>query len=181
TTTLATFTDPAGPEATTEYTVVVNWGDGSSADTITPTFSGGTFTVSGSHTYAEEGTFTVSVQILHGTAPNVTVTSTALLAHQQLTSLTGPTLPASGTEGTALNGGAIGSIATFVDPAGVGAASDYTASINWGDGTTSAGTIVLPASGNTITVSAGDHIYTEEGFYTVTVTVQHGSLPALSA
>jgi hypothetical protein len=145
--------------------------------------SGNTLTVSApDHAYAEEGTYFVTVSVQHDNEPALTTALAAVrISDQQLTALTGPTLPTTGTEGTAFNGGAISSIATFTDAAGVEAAGDYTASISWGDGTTSAGTIVLPASGNTITVSAPDHTYAEEGSYSVTVTVQHDGLAALSA
>jgi hypothetical protein len=70
-------------------------------------------------------------------------------------------------------------VATFKDPGGAEPnASDpgpignhYTTLINWGDGTTSLGTIT-PTGGNNFAVTAS-HIYTEEGTYTITVTIAH--------
>jgi hypothetical protein len=174
---LATFTDPAGPEATTEYTAVVNWGDGSSAETITPTFSGGTFAVSGSHTYAEEGTYTVSVHIQHGTAANMTVTTSAVVADQQIQGLvvTPPSNVTGAKEGLAT--GSVTNLATFNDPASYGvetATGDFTATIDWGDGSTSLGTVVATSNGN-YQVNAPSHTYVQEGTYTISFTVKHDS------
>src|SRR6266481_1076312 len=69
-------------------------------------------------------------------------------------------------------------VATFTDPAGAEPnASDpgalqnhYSATINWGDGSTSTGTIT--ASGNTFTVT-GSHIYTFASTFTTSVTISH--------
>src|SRR5207237_9521034 len=69
-------------------------------------------------------------------------------------------------------------VATFTDPGGAEAASDYSASINWGDGTTSPGAISVSADVFTV---AGQHTYAEEGTKTVTVTVNHDSDPAATA
>src|SRR5260370_30670094 len=70
-------------------------------------------------------------------------------AEQQLTTLATATLPTGKLEGAGI--GAISGIATFTDPAGVGvetAAGDFMATINWGDTTTSTGTVVSLGSGN---------------------------------
>ena len=49
-------------------------------------------------------------------------------------------------------------VATFTDPGGAEAHADYSASINWGDGTTSAGTISGPDASGVFTVT-GSHTY----------------------
>jgi uncharacterized repeat protein (TIGR01451 family) len=59
-------------------------------------------------------------------------------------------------------------VATFTHANGVHPASHYTATINWGDGTTSAGSITL--SGTTYKVK-GSHTYSTNGSHTVTTTV----------
>ncbi len=53
----------------------------------------------------------------------------------------------------------------FTDP---GILDTHTAQWDWGDGSTSAGTVVETGGSGTVT---GDHTYTEPGVYTVTVTV----------
>ena len=65
TTAVATFNDPSGSAA--DYTATIDWGDGSPTSTGTVTGSSGHFSVSGTHTYAEETSapspFTVSALI----------------------------------------------------------------------------------------------------------------------
>ena len=59
-------------------------------------------------------------------------------------------------------------VATFTHANGVEPASDFVATINWGDDSTSTGTITL--SGTTYTVK-GSHTYSGGGSHTVTTTV----------
>src|SRR5205814_1669280 len=68
--TVATFTDPGGAEALSDYSANINWGDGTTSPGTISAPSGGVFTVSGSHTYAgdtingeSEGTATITVTI----------------------------------------------------------------------------------------------------------------------
>src|SRR5207249_3549397 len=99
---------------------------------------------------------------------------------QQLTNLASSNLPPTGLEGAAVP--AITGIATFTDPAGVGVetpAGDFTATINWGDTTTDAGTVVSLGGGN-YRVDAPSHTYVEEGTYTVNVTLKHDALAAVT-
>jgi autotransporter-associated beta strand protein len=78
---VATFTDPGGAEAVGEYSAMIDWGDGqSSAGAITGPAAGGVFTVSGSHLYAEEGSFTITTTINHETATPAIATSQASVA-----------------------------------------------------------------------------------------------------
>src|SRR6185312_7911592 len=59
-------------------------------------------------------------------------------------------------------------VATFTHANGVEPAGNFSATINWGDGRTSAGTITL--SGTTYTVT-GSHSYRQRGNHTITTTV----------
>src|SRR5262249_48748625 len=58
-------------------------------------------------------------------------------------------------------------VATFTDDDPDGQASDYTATIDWGDGGTSSGDI----SGSGSFIVTGSHTYAEEGTYALTVTI----------
>lgn len=61
---VATFTDPGGAEALSNYSASINWGDGSAATTGSISLSSNTFSVTGSHTFAP-GSFFVTVTIQH--------------------------------------------------------------------------------------------------------------------
>jgi len=72
------------------------------------------------------------------------------------------------TEGAAFTG----AVASFADDAPEDVAQgDYTATINWDDGTTSLGTVSPPGYGSDTFVVAGSHTYAAPGAYDVGVTV----------
>ncbi len=173
--TVATFKDPGGAEALTDYSASISWGDGGAASAGTITYNAGTsvFTVQGSHTYAAEGSDTITVTIKHDATAGVTATSKATVADAAVQATGGFTV--SGTEAAATG---TQTVATFQDPGGAEALSDYSASIAWGDGGSSAGTITV--SGGVFTVQGG-HTYSEEGSYTVTVTIKHDTAPNITA
>jgi hypothetical protein len=68
--------------------------------------------------------------------------------------------------------GSVSAEASFSD---AGSGDAHTASWNWGDGTTSAGTITEADGSGTV---VGSHQYTAAGFYNITLTVSDGSNPA---
>jgi plastocyanin len=176
--TVATFTDPGGAEPLADYSATIDWGDGTSstAGTISVDPTTHVFTVTGEHTYAQDGTFTVDVTLTHETAPAVTVSSTAQIANATITGAGGIAATAvavSGYEFKALTGV---SVATFTDGDGSLPAGDFSATIDWGDGTSSVGSVSL--SGATYTVS-GTHTYDDEGHYTVQVSIdQSAGMPS---
>jgi PKD repeat protein len=177
---LATFTDPAGAEAVGGYTATVNWGDGTTSTGTVVNSGGNAFRVDApSHTYTEEGTYTVTVTLKHDALPAVTTPGQGIsVADAQITNVGSSNLPGGGLANVAL--GAIAGIATFIDPAGAEAVTDYTATVNWGDGTTSTATVVN-TGGSNFRVDVPGHTYTQVGSYTVTVTLKHDALAALAA
>jgi hypothetical protein len=64
-----------------------------------------------------------------------------------------------------------GTLATFLDSDPGGLARDYVATINWGDGTTTTGTIQPDPSGSGFDV-VGSHTYTKAGHDTVGIVIQ---------
>jgi uncharacterized repeat protein (TIGR01451 family) len=174
--TVATFTDPAGAEALSFYSAEVAWGDSSSsAATITFDSTTNIFTVTAQHQYVEESTYTPIITIHHGTAPDVQVTGTAVIADVAVMAMG---VPVTAGEGTAFSNQVV---ATFTDPAGVGqeTLSDYSTMIDWGDGITSPGTVTLDQASGTFSI-LGSHTYTEEGSFTVHVTISHDTAPSVS-
>jgi FG-GAP-like repeat len=160
---VATFIDPNGADTAASFTSTINWGDGT---TTAGTVSGasGSFTVSGGHTYADEGNFS-AIATLTRTSDNQSGTGSGSIAVAEHDSLAGTGTTVTGTAHQALSNVAV---ATFTDTDTVAPASDFVGTIDWGDGTTTAGT-VAGASGS-FTVS-GTHTYANSGQDTVTVTL----------
>ena len=135
TTTVATFTDADTNATASEYSATIDWGDGSSSAGVIAAGAGG-FTVSGTHTYAEEGSdvATVTIQDTDNSSSTATATSTVTVGDAPLTASAACT-------SAALRSYA-GPTATFADAASpAGTASDFTATIDWGDGSSSPGTV----------------------------------------
>jgi hypothetical protein len=140
-----------------EPTPTINWGDG----LMTP----GTVTdigISGSHAYTTAGTYNGSVTYHNDCEPGVhTVAFQAKVADAALTASGVPVNASAGTAVTA-------TVATFSDADPAGVVSDYTASINWGDGASSAGTVTALGTGFAV---AGTHTYAHGGTYQIAVTI----------
>ncbi|HEX8203266.1 MAG TPA: DUF4394 domain-containing protein [Isosphaeraceae bacterium] len=189
---VAQFTaDPTA--AITQFDVTINWGDGTLAsagrvarDAVNP----GLYNVAGSHTYDSPGTFTVTVTVrdqgqptttfVNGvpvtitTSPSAPVTSTAAT----ITVADAP-LDAHGATVAAVEGQSLTNVlvATFVDTGGAEAIGNYTATINWGDGTTTPGTVsITPGgtspAGTTFEVRGSRPGFANPGTFPLTVTIR---------
>src|SRR5438034_128334 len=129
---VASFTDANTADTASAFTATIDWGDGTTTPGVL-SGSGGNFTVKGSHTYATAGQFTITT-FMNDDAPDAAVgvaTTTAGIGFggngvsHEVTEAT-----SSGTVTTA----------TFNDNANL-PVSDYLATIDWGDGTTTPGTV----------------------------------------
>ncbi len=170
--TLATFTDSSAHPNIKAYSAVVTWGDGNS-DTLTAASGGIIATASGfnvvaSHTYAEEASgLSFGVQITDGSA-SIGSTATISVADAALAGQ-GTTIYPS------LGGPVSGLIATFTDADPAGTAGDYSATMNWGDGDTTAGTSIVAdpsVAGQFDLMAAKSHPYTSAGTKSITATIQ---------
>jgi hypothetical protein len=157
------FSDGNLANTPSDFTALINWGDGSPLSAGTITGSNGSFAVSGSHVFAFAGTPTVTAMLSDdapGTA-QATATSIATIG------VAGQIALNSATEGTALPTNT--TVATFTDGNLTDTASAFTAAINWGDGSITAGTI----SGSSGAFSViGGHTYTDEGNFVVSATIE---------
>ncbi len=172
---VATFTDPDTSATAGEYDATIDWGDGSPIDMGMITGSGGNFTVNGTHMYADEGTYSVTVTItdIDNTSNNATANSTARVGDAPLTSRcpTPAPPPASGSTAPPISTNAFAGVtAIFNDSSATGTPSDFTATISWGDTTSSAGTIAGGPGLAPYTVS-GTHTYGSTGTFTVKTVV----------
>ena len=188
---LGTFTDANTGATADDFTgvnpggsIVVNWGDGSALETLTaanitpasPTPVGlGVFSVNAPHTYAEEGTYAFTVTVTDDGGAVTIFSGSAIIADAALAaSAVQPTV--STTEGG--SGGEaglypvpvfglpafIGAVGSFTDGNPTAPVSDFTATIDWGDGTLpSAGTISQPGGVGTAIIVSGAHTYADAG------------------
>jgi hypothetical protein len=125
--------------------------------------SGVGFDISGSHTYADEGNYTIKVQVADSGGSSAATNSHAQVVDAALTASPVTFAPVEQT-------GFTGKVGSFTDSNAFGKASDFTASIDWGNGTISNGTVVANGSGGFDVV--GTNTYSEEGSFQVKVSVR---------
>jgi hypothetical protein len=169
---VANFVNPNAANTTpADFSATINWGDGTtSAGVVANPGASNIFTVNGTHTYADEGTFTVTVTLSDDAPGTATATATNSITVAEGDVLTAD--PAQPTEPTPTEGQSFSAqVANFVNPNAANTTpADFTATIDWGDGTTTAGVVANPGASNIFTVN-GTHTYADEGTFTVTVTL----------
>jgi hypothetical protein len=144
------------PSCAPASAITINWGDGSS--------SAGTYdgtNVNGTHTYAEEGSYSGTVTFNCVTGAPATDPFTATVDDASLTAAAN-TFTATATRQFS------GQVAAFTDADPGATASDYAATIDWGDGTTSAGTVSVISGGFAVN---GTHTYATSGDRSTSVTI----------
>jgi RHS repeat-associated protein len=162
---LAYFTDTNAGAAADDFTATIDWGDGgTSSGTVTADPRGG-FDVSGSHTYAATGTYAVSVAIADGSGHAAAAKGRVIVV--------GP--PSAGTVAaidTSPGAFYLGALASFTGGLPDSLRGGLGALIQWGDGTTSAGTVARGGGG---VIVQGSHTYAAEGTETFTVQLLWGT------
>lgn len=145
---MATFTD-VGPVDT--HTATIDWGDGSEVEAGTLAEVSNSGSVEGTHTYADNGSYIVTVTVADGDSAESSNSLTVTVDNVS------PTVTASSDQ-------TVGGVflylpegATFTDP---GTDDTHTFTIDWGDGTIEDKTSL-----------AGDHQYDTAGTFVVTFTV----------
>jgi hypothetical protein len=133
------------------------------------------YSVDGTHTYAATGDYTTTITISDSDGTSATVTGTVTVSQ--------PTLVA---KGLTITGSGLAvekaTVADFIDTGGADPLTNYNATIDWGDGTSSAATItggnLIPGGAGepailagAIYYVAGNHTYTATGDYTTTITI----------
>ena len=147
----------------------VNWGDGTTDSTQYPVQSDGS--VDGTHDYAEAGNYAVRTAFFDSSGQEMAVVDClATVADAPLTVTMNPDLQA----GFYKNQFFGGEVATFTDSGTDMDPSDYAATINWGDGTSTPDITAgqISAGDGQFTVSDNTyHAYQSAGTFNVTVTV----------
>ena len=180
-TVLTTFTVANPAAISSGYTATIDWGDGLPRSTGAIALTGVTattasFRITGGHTYSRPGTYTVTVTVADEFGTGGVATLPAAITNAPLINPQG--IPILGTARVPLVNVALG---FFTDTNPLGAASEYTAAINWNDplapGADPVGFVSL-IGGITNAVQfgiAGSHTYTRAGTYAVTVLLTDAS------
>jgi hypothetical protein len=161
---LGLFVDPGFLDT---HTATVNWGDGSPTQNATVSEAMGAGALGGTHTYADNGSYTVTVTVTDddggsdSEAFNVMVKNVppVLVVAADQTVNEGQLLDLSAQGGAQALG-------LFIDQ---GVLDTHTATVNWGDGSPTQNATVSEAMG--AGAIGGTHTYADNGLYTVTVIV----------
>ena len=154
--------------------VVVTWGDGSAPETLpasaitsTGSANGVLFSVTTAHTYSEEGSYQISIAVTDDGGATTVAHASAVIADAPLTA--GAPVALTPNTGVLLNNVVV---AKFTDANPTSTVDDFTAIIDWGDGTpTTLGTIVQPGGVGTVYEVEGTHAYAKPGTYATKVVV----------
>src|SRR5919198_5006508 len=149
---VGSFSDPG---ADSPWAVDVFWGDGTPHTTFTTTSTGALSTQD--HTYADNGTYTVSVKVTDKDGGTDTKTFTITVANAN------PAVTAAADQSANEGASTTFSLGSFSDP---GANDDpWSIDVNWGDGTAHS-TFTAATQG---ALASQSHKYDDSGTYTVTV------------
>ena len=158
---VATFTDPS-PAAPGAYTATILWGNGqTSAGTVTA-LGGDRLAVSGNNVYAHAARYVIATQISRPGRAAVVVTSAAVMTEE-------PFWATRTFQRAAVGQPVTGALGTLTDLNLAAAASDFTAVIDWGDGTRTRG-LLLPKGKGAFDI-AGSHAYSSIGTRTLALSL----------
>ncbi len=159
---LGSFTDANASAPASDFTGTITWGDGTATSPGTiSSLGGGRFAVNGAHQFAEEGSYFGSFAVNDDGGQHV---NTAFISSISDAPISATAVNISATSGVTFTG----TVAKLTDGDAGGAATDYSATIDWGDGSgQSAGTIVSDGAGGWLV--QGSHTYLDAGNYTMTV------------
>ena len=170
TATLAGVKLPAGPA----YRVTVFWGDGRTAAGTLTAAGGGAFAVAAPHTYDAPGSYAVMVRVTADARTVLSIDAKATVADARFYA---GRVAQRVTAGVAFDG--VVATVTDMNPTG-GRATDYTATIDWGEGRTTAGRVRQASPGRFEVV--GLNTFAPATRRTVTVTIRsNGGVLATAA
>jgi hypothetical protein len=172
---VASFCDPDPKSTAAEYSATINWGDstGTSSGNIVPAGAcssgpGNSFNVTGNHTYTEENnSYTLAVTITDVDTPSNTQTV------KSFARVSDAAIHATCAAAPVSTQSFSGTTARFTDDNSFATSADFSATIAWGDASSSPPPPVTisggPGSGP-YTVN-GTHTYSSTGLFTITTTI----------
>jgi len=169
---VATFTDANLNAPASDFTAIITWGDGATSTGTIAANGNGVFSVIGAHTYADEGSYALNVAIADKGGSMTTATSMATVADADVLTAQAATVVINP------NSWLSTVTANFSDSDTSNVAGDFSATVNWWDGTKTIGT--LTDVNGALTVS-GSHTYATAGQFPVTVTLADNSPGIASA
>jgi predicted heme/steroid binding protein len=170
---LGAFTDSNTSLLVSDFSATVNWGDGTETmASVASTGAPGEFSLSGSHTYVEEGSYMAGISIVSDSGASANVSDNVTVADAPLIDGTG--VDFSVAAGVVFNG----EVGSFEDSNPSGTVADFSSTINWGDGTQATSGAVTAASG--LFLVSGSHDYSLPGSYSVTVQAEDAGGSATS-
>ena len=152
------------------YTASINWGDGTTSSGNISVNPNGGYYVSAPKAYLEEGLYATQITVTDAAGASATAQGSMNVTDAYLA----PTgINFTTRKKTTFNG----PVATFTDADPNGVLADYTATVNWGDGTT----IACPGTACAISAQPSgafqvqaSHQYVRQGSYSVTIQVRDG-------
>ena len=151
---VANFIDGNPTKPLGDFTVGINWGDGTLLDAGTVTqLPSGLYQVVGTHTYSDFGNDTITTTITDNAAVATTASIPITVSDAAITASGFDSL--FGKEGFAFTD----PVATFSDANPTPRLGDFSATINWGDNTSSQGVISFAVPFDGTFVVTGNHIY----------------------
>ncbi|HVT26667.1 MAG TPA: PKD domain-containing protein, partial [Lacipirellulaceae bacterium] len=161
---LGLFVDP---DLGDSHTATVNWGDSLAIENATIIGGVGAGALGGTHTYADDGVYTVTVKVFDNNGGSDTKSFNVMVQNVPPVLVTAPDQTVAEGHLLDLSGtGGAPPLGLFVDP---GLLDTHTATVNWGDGSTTENATIIPGVG--AGALGGTHKYAEDGTYTVTVKV----------
>ncbi len=164
---VARFTDADGNTEAARYAASINWGNGRVTRGSIVADPNGGFDVIGSYTYPRTGVFRITAQIGDTDGDSVSVSTSNVVTEAAITAT------AAMIHATRNQSLITGVVATFTDADPFLKASDFSATINWGDGQTSPGAIVVDRAIGGFEV-LGAHRYRVTGTFSVDTTIRQG-------
>ena len=178
--TIGGFTDADTFNVATDFTAIIDWGDGSPNSVGIVSGSDGTFTVDGSHTYASSGSgsFTTTITVTETDGSTVVIPGSISVTDLPVIQYTSPSF-------TSTVGLPTGSFVlfTFEDPNTLATVSDVNATLpigGWGDDTPTAAGDLLSIQEIGVDPTNGDPIFAVYGSHTYTSVTPPGTPFALS-